>query len=250
MLIVHDKRLPQGYVDALKVKLPQVSLFPFDGAGSSAAGKVYDSILSHPDIYFFQLNDNTVVHAPSLTDEQIRPLKERGMNLIKGAGDPFGTYPDTVRYNAVRIGRTVLHDLQHTDPVIIDAARGEGLETVHVEQGYTRCSTLAVSDNAFITSDEEIASAGKALGMEVLLLFPGDVFLAGEKYGFIGGTGGRTPDGTVILLGDIRRHPQYEAAQDFLIRCACGHIFLEDMPLYDAGGLFIAGGVQKLFLYR
>lgn len=239
MVIIHDKRLPPEYTKALKDRLPSLLLFPFGGPEERSEEKVYRSILCHPDIYFFQLDEGTLVHAPGLGEKQLRPLKEKGIKLIKGKGDPRGPYPYTARYNAARIGRSVFHNLDHTDPVIIDAAREKGLELVDVPQGYTRCSVLAVSDRAVITADRAVADAASERNMDVLLLEPGSVLLPGEERGFIGGAGGKTTDGTVILLGDLKFHPEVSKIEAFLAEHASGCVFLEGLPLYDAGGLIV-----------
>ena len=237
MLIIHDKRLPPEYTKALENRIPSLSLFPFGGPEKHTVEKVYESILCHPDIYFFQLDEKTLIYSPGLEETRLEPLKANGIKLIKGEGDPRGRYPYTARYNAARIGEYLFHNLDYTDPVIIRKAREKGLELVNVPQGYTRCSVLAVSDEAVITADRLIAGAASKKDMDVLLLDPGSVLLPGESRGFIGGAGGRTDDGTIILLGDLRSHPEVSKIEAFLIKNASAYVLLEGLPLYDAGGL-------------
>jgi len=240
MVIIHDKRLPAEYRQALLDGVKGVTLFPFGGMHASGAGtEVYESVSCHPDIYFFQLDERTVIHAPGLPEELLRSLKEAGVELIRGEGDPHGPYPHTARYNAARVGNFIFHNLSYTDPFILDAARERGLRSVNVAQGYARCSVLSVNDRTIITADKGIAAAAGAENMDVLLLSPGSVLLPGEKYGFIGGAGGRAPDGTVILLGDPGLHPEASEIKGFLDEHAAGRVFLEGMPVYDAGGLMI-----------
>jgi len=239
MIIIHDGRLPERYVRKLKEKFPSAVLFPFKGPDLTGVQKVYGSISCHPDIYLFQLDGKTLIHAPCLSETQLRYLKEAGVELIKGEGDPGSSYPHTARYNAVRIGDTVFHNLSYTDPVILKTACEKGLKLVNVKQGYTRCSVLALSGRAVITADKGIAETVGSEGIDVLLLHAGPVLLPGEKYGFIGGTGGMTPEGTVVLLGGVGAHAEASEIKLFFEAHTAGYIDMAGMPLYDAGGLII-----------
>jgi hypothetical protein len=232
MIILHDKRLPAEYKKALSDNLHDVFFVSFEGI----PGNVYDSISSHPDIYIFQLDEKTVVHAPGVPEEKLKELRESGIELVIGEEDPHGRYPQTARYNAARVGDFVFGNLEYTDPTIIKEACDRGLKCMNVEQGYTRCSLLAVSDNALITADGSIAQVAKNEGLEVLFISSGSVFLPGERYGFIGGAGGRIED-KVILLGSIDTHPDSEEIKDFITHNSGKIISLAGKPLYDAGSL-------------
>ncbi len=240
MLIIHDKRLPLAYKESLLDKYPDAILQPLRIKQKRGKKRVYKSILYHPDIYFFQLDEKTLIHAPALAEDQLEPLKKRGITLIKGRGDPFGEYPDTVRFNAARVGKFVFHNFRYTDPAILEVIEKKGLEPVNVSQGYTRCSMLVASDNAIITENRGIFEAARERGIDSLLLAERAVLLPGEKYGFIGGSGTRKYDGALLMLGDLRMHPEVSRIEHFLNACRIQFTLLEDMPLYDAGGLVIA----------
>ncbi|MFC1548764.1 DUF6873 family GME fold protein [Candidatus Omnitrophota bacterium] len=217
----------------MKEELPDVTFCAFEGIRD----RVYDSISCHPDIYFFQIDERTVIHAPGIPEDKLRILKGSGMELVAGEKDPQGIYPDTARYNAARVGDVIFHDLEITDPVIIDSARKRGLRTVSVKQGYTRCSLLAANDKALITSDRGIAEAAESVGINALFVSSGAVVLPGEKHGFIGGAGGGISGDKVILLGSLDEHPQKKEIRNFLGRYCDLLVELEDLPLYDAGSL-------------
>ncbi|MGB2661176.1 MAG: DUF6873 family GME fold protein [Candidatus Omnitrophota bacterium] len=232
--IVHDKRLPVEYKEALRAKFPSAVLHPFAGRG-----EIYESISCHPDIYLFQLDEKTVIHAPGLPEEDLHALKRAGLNLIKAAEDPNGVYPGTVRHNASRVGRIIFHNLKHTDPIILEKAREKRLKHVQVGQGYTNCSVMVLGEEALVTSDASIAEKARAEGLDALHVSKGPVLLPGEKYGFLGGTSGRMPDGTILILGDIDSHPDAPKIKAFMAKHNAGYIDLKGLPLYDAGGLFI-----------
>ena len=236
MLVIHDHRLPYEYIEALSGKISCDAWYSLNAPVDS---KVYSSVSSHPDIYFFQLDHNILIHAPAVPEDLLQGLKKNGMDLIKGESDPGSAYPETARYNAVRVGRMVFHDLRCTDPAILKKARETGLRTIHVAQGYTRCSVLLLNDRALMTSDRGIARAAVELGIEVLLIAPGHISLPGERHGFIGGAGCRLPGDSVVLLGDIAHHPDAVRIKGFFEEQGVNLISLPGLTLYDAGGLMI-----------
>ncbi len=238
MIIIHDKRLPTEYVKGLKERLPEVSFVPFRPQ-AFCEQKVYESILCHPDIYFFELDEKTVIHAPSVGEKYLRILKANNISLIQGDRAPGGLYPDTALYNALRVGNAVFCNSKCLDAVVLEEIKKRKLNIIEASQGYARCSILKVNDKALITSDKGIAAAARGAGVEVLLLPAGQIQLPGEKYGFIGGAYGKTRSGKLIFLGDFKLHPQAEEIEDFLFKHSVLYIGVEALPLYDAGGLIV-----------
>lgn len=237
MIILHDKRLPDEYGKALADSMQDAVFIPFGGI----PGRAYGSISCHPDIYFFQLDEKTVVHAPGVPQDVLETLEKHGIELIKGEEDPGSRYPGTARYNAARAGNLVFGNFEYTDPAIKKAAADKGLKCVNVKQGYTRCSLLAVNNGAIITADTGIARAARNEGLEVLLVTQGSVSLPGEKYGFIGGAGGSIQD-TVILLGSIDAHPDSGRIKGFVAGNSARVLNAGNGPLYDAGGIMCFTG--------
>ena len=242
MIIIHDSRLPQEYLSELKGKLPRATLIPFEG------GDVYESIRCHPDIHFFKLDDHTIIHSPAVNFDVLRTLAERGIDLIRGEEKPFGKYPDTAGYNAIRAGDVLFHNREHTDGKILAECAKRGLRVVDIKQGYARCSVIAVGDRALITSDRGIAVSAREEGFDVLLLPAGNIELPGEGYGFIGGASGNMPDGTVVFLGDIRHHPEGSEISAFLDKNDVKSMILTGFPLYDAGSLLIFDKLSNIKL--
>ena len=237
MIIVHDKRLPERYKEALKSKVPDIEFIPFEGIASE--NKVYQSIFSHPDIYLFQLDKRAIVHAPGVSRDNLKPFLEKDFTLIKGEEDPGGRYPDTVRYNAVRVGGHVFCNQDHIDPAVAREVKKRDLKSVSINQGYARCSTLPVGEEAIITTDNGIADAAAKEGLDVLLVSPEGIILPGEKRGFIGGTGGACPDGTLVILGDLDMLPEGQRIKRFITKHKVRLITLDNMAPYDAGSILI-----------
>lgn len=234
MFIVHDKRIPGDYTRSLKKQMPGAELIPFECPG----GEAYSSIYSHPDIYLFRAAKDILVHSPGINKDLIYILADSGIDLIQGQGVPGNMYPKTAIYNAVRIGGMIFHNFDITDKSIIDLSEKCHLKRVDISQGYARCSVLACSDSSLITSDAGIKIKAEAEGLHVLLAAPGHIELPGEKYGFIGGTGGLTPEGTLVILGDLASHPGKSRLEGFIKKNCAGLIQVKGLPLYDGGGLF------------
>lgn len=232
MIAIYDKRFPDRHKEALRKKLPDVLFHPFSVPKNN---NVYESIIYHPDIYLFQLNQKIIIHSKGLPGETLDLLKKSGMELIEGKRIPNGIYPDTAYYNAVSIGNYFLHNLKYTDPVILDNAKKQGFEIINVSQGYVRCSVVILNDNTVITSDNGIAESLKKLNFNVLKISQGSVELPGEKYGFLGGASGLMPDGRVLFVGDIDYHPDVLKIKAFLYNHKVNYITLKNLPLYDCG---------------
>lgn len=238
MLIVHDHRIPREYLDAITRKFPGALFFPFKGPRSGAS-KVYYSIFSHPDIYFFQIDERTLVHAPSLSEDLFLRLRDEGIRLIEGEKDPSGEYPSTALYNAARIGGVILHNFKATDKGLSEVVKALGMERLDVSQGYCACSVVPAGKRGLVTADEGIACEAKKRGFDTLLVSRGHVNLPGERYGFLGGTCGVLPDEGILFLGDITRHPDGESIIAFLSGRGVNIVSLEGLPLLDAGRLII-----------
>ncbi|MBQ1825813.1 MAG: hypothetical protein II113_04265, partial [Firmicutes bacterium] len=112
-------------------------------------------------------------------------------------GDPARlspAYPGDIIYNACSTGKFFIHNLKYTAPELLGKVEELGLIRVNVSQGYAKCSTCVVGEDAIITYDRGIAKAADAAGMDVLVIEPGHVDLPGYDTGFIGGASGLVRD--------------------------------------------------------
>ena len=144
--IIADSRMPEEAKKNLKKLGDVLFLNPTE--------TTYKSISAHPDIFFFQTKDG-LIYAPNAPKRIIKELKKRKIKLTEGKKEVGKKYPETVPYNAVCIGDTLIHNLKHTDSTILSLYENH----IHVNQGYTRCNLVALNENAFITSDEGIFNA-------------------------------------------------------------------------------------------
>jgi len=232
MVLIYSEDIPVDYLKALRGHYPEAEFISLPKINS-----VYSCIASHPDIFFFNLDAETLLYAPLLPVGLINTLKDHAINVVPAGKHPEGSYPFTAALNAVRVGDFVFHNTYITDEKIKKEAHNAGLSFIHCNQGYTRCSIVPVKDNGLITQDPGIAKAGRKRGLEVLLVDNANVILPGERYGFIGGATGVLNDGKIIFLGDISRHSSFKEIERFLRAHDVDYLHMPGLPLFDAGSL-------------
>ena len=210
----------------------------------------YNSISSHPDIFFFQ-KDDALIYAPNAPKRIIKELKKRKIKLIEGKKEVGKKYPETVPYNAVGIGNLLIHNLKHTDETILSSYENH----INVNQGYTRCNLLALNENAFITSDVGIFNAvnrqqttdnslypheslvetyGRT---SVLYIDPKQIKLEGQKNGFFPGCCGVWKN-NLIVCGSTKNLKEKAELDKFLKENNFNLIELYDGDLVDVGSVF------------
>ena len=142
-------------------------------------------------------------------------------------------YPRDVLFDALAVGDT----LYGKEGTVSRVLRREYRHFVPVKQGYARCSVAMLSDRAAVTADRGLADALRRSGVAVLDIRPGHIALPGYDYVFIGGAGGRLPDGTYVFFGDLTSHPDGEAICRFAEEQKISAVSLSDEPICDHGGI-------------
>lgn len=186
------------------------------------SGIVADPVSCHPDMFMCRMGaDNDSV--------LIRYSEGAGINLRS-------EYPHDIAFNAACTGGYFIHNLKYTAPPLIQCAEELGMKLINVKQGYAKCSTVIVDEDAVITYDRGLAKACTRAGMDVLMVTPGHVLLPGYDTGFIGGASGRIGD-TVYFNGDLRAHPDYESIISFIEGRGLSVKWFEEWPLTDIGSI-------------
>lgn len=203
------------------------------------------TVAAHADTLIYSDGSAHIINAEyaERLPEKIREL------LVKTQEAPYGDYPTDTAFNALRVGRYLFARLAGLSPTVRSLAEESGLTLVNVNQGYARCSTLALMGaRAAITADEGMALAMEEHGIRVKLITPGHIKLHGCEYGFIGGASfvyepqnccslsrfGRY----VYFFGDLQRHPDGAAIAEFIQHCGYEVISLGG-ELTDFGGAVI-----------
>lgn len=196
-----------------------------------------EPVNGHPDMVIHPVDLETFVVAPNVYDYYRNVLKDKSIKVIKGGKTLSRNYPEDIAYNVARIGRYAVHNLQHTDQVLKYYLEEAGIEFIHVNQGYTKCSTAAVNDNMALTSDLPIHEKLKSYNIDCMYISPEVVRLKGYDHGFIGGCAGLINEKIFLLTGRIPDKDILSTLKKF-IRSA-GYIYDEasNGQIIDLGSL-------------
>lgn len=199
---------------------------------------LYEAISFHPDILYHHLGGNKIVYAPGVNQRVNTALENLGFRLISGSIRLGDKYPLNIAYNVARVGRLAFHNLKYTDPVLANELISEGVELVHVNQGYAKCSISVVDDSSIITSDPGIAKVAVKKGLDVLLIEPEEgIKLPGVSYGFIGGSSGLIDEKKWLITGDILSLKSSEKIFQFLQKRCIDIVHLPGQPVVDIGSI-------------
>ena len=236
--IIADARMPEEAKKNLKKLGDVLFLNPTD--------ITYKSISAHPDIFFFQTKDG-LIHAPNAPKRIVKELKKRKIKLTEGKKEVGKKYPETVPYNAVGIGDTLIHNLKHTDETILSLYENH----IHVNQGYTRCNLVALNEKTFITSMEDYKTtrlqdykledaetqSHKDAEFKVLYIDPKQIKLEGHDHGFFPGCCGVWKN-NLIVCGSTKHLKEKEELDKFLKDNGFNLIELYEGELVDVGSVF------------
>ncbi|MFA9423014.1 MAG: DUF6873 family GME fold protein [Sedimentibacter sp.] len=187
--------------------------------------ELQEPVNGHPDMVVFPVDYETFIVAPNVYDYYKNVLEGKGIKVIKGGKTLCRNYPEDVAYNVARIGRYAVHNLQHTDQVLKYYLEEAGIEFIHVNQGYTKCSTAAVSENKALTSDLLIHEKLKSYNIDCMYINPEVVYLKGYNHGFIGGCGGLINKNIFLVTGKICDENILNPLKNFIQ--AAGYIYEE-----------------------
>lgn len=204
----------------------------------SAHKALYGAVCSHPDMLLHHVGGNLIVYAPGTDAGLLNALRYCGFSLLQGEKELTGTYPGDIAYNVARVGKYYFHNLRYTDPVIADYMNRLGIEPVHIEQGYAKCSILPVDERSIVTTDAGIAKAAEKKGLDVLLLECGSsIRLAGLNCGFIGGSCAMISDRLCAVNGSLRKLADSERLISFLSEKQISIIELSNYDVTDIGSI-------------
>ncbi len=197
---------------------------------------VNPAISCHPDIQLFLIDQKTIIVHKNIEIEFKNKLLAMNYDLIESAASLSLNYPGDILLNAYQTKEYFIHNINFTDSNLLVHLGKK--KQISVKQGYTKCSILPISDKAFITSDPSISSALLPFGFDILKLPYGDILLPGYNYGFIGGCGGVSPKGELLIFGDLKNYIYYRDVLNFLLKYDIKPISLSSGKLKDRGSIF------------
>lgn len=192
------------------------------------------AVSSHADMAALHLGGNRVIVDKSQLNLK-HQLLENGFAVYETSEKIAGKYPDDIKLNFTVIGDKIIGNTRYADLNLNELV--SDMQKIKVNQGYCKCSTLVVKENALITDDESIYHKMRENGTEALLVSKGDVFLKGHDYGFIGGASGKISNDTIVFFGNIFLHRDSEMIISFIREHGCSYLCTDNGPLRDIGGI-------------
>ena len=231
--VIVDKRISDGCERALRLR-------GFDPIFLPADPSLGEAVCSHPDTVLFRL-ENEIFTTADYCDAAayvFSDLREYAPHIkINFTSDIRGSrYPDDCKMNALVMGRRIFAKTDSLSPTVISAARKNGYELIHTDQGYPACTVLPLGEKLAITSDRGMAKVMSRSGIEVTLISRGHIALPPHEYGFIGGASG-VCDGEVYFFGSLELHPDAGIIKNTIEAAGFSAISLSDEPLRDLGGM-------------
>ena len=125
-------------------------------------------VASHPDMLMWFHKDRVVTFADyaPLAKQTLDALSEIGYTVLLDQTPPKDKYPHDVPMNCATVGNKLIANTKFASRLVL----GEGLEAVHTQQGYAKCATVTVSDNAIISADPSICQAAKSSGISSVVM--------------------------------------------------------------------------------
>ncbi|MDU1347866.1 DUF6873 family GME fold protein [uncultured Clostridium sp.] len=201
------------------------------------SSKLYDAVCGHPDMLIHIISKTLLMTHPSMDKTFINLLQnDFNFDVIFSKNELKEEYPYDITLNAVNLSNYFIHNIKYTDEYLLKHIKDKTF--INVNQGYSKCSTAIINDNAIITSDKSIAKALSNTDIDILLLPPGDIELPGLNYGFIGGSCGLLDNNHLVFYGNLKNYKYGNEVLGFLDKYSITPIYLSDSKLIDRGSIF------------
>ena len=200
---------------------------------TKANKNVLKGLDTHPDILVHPLSSGDLV----VYRDNIEYYKEifKDKNVIPSSSKLSAKYPGDIHLNAFVFKNFFIHNLKHTDQVILDYYKNRGYDLVNIKQGYAKCSCLVTHDFV-ITSDGGLYETLKDL-IPIYKIDHGGIKLKNFNYGFIGGASG-VLDKKIFFTGDFSHHSSYEEILKIINKYDYEIEILSKDPIEDFGSIY------------
>ncbi len=228
MLIFCDKRVPKKVLSNLS-KLGEVVEFFNENLNPSP-------LSGHVDIHICQTPQQYIV-TPNLPIKYYNILEQFNINFRIGETPINSFHPNISLYNSVITKKVMICNYKTLLKSILEEYNN--LQIIDVNQSYCRCSTMAISDEVFITSD--LPTYKKLLDNNFSCFFAHSksISLPGYKYGLLGGCFGKLTNKNLIFsTGSLFKTFQNNDLKNFILSQNVELIELDEDFLFDVGGIY------------
>lgn len=200
---------------------------------TKANARVLRGLDTHPDILVHPLHSGEIVVDRDNLDYYKEIFKDK--KVIPSHSSLSAKYPSDIHLNAFTFKKIFIHNLKHTDQVILYYYKRAGYELVNIKQGYTKCSCL-VTEDFIITSDGGIYESLRDL-IPVYKIDHGQIKLQNFNYGFIGGATGVLGK-KIFFTGDFSHHSSHEEILKIISNYDYEIEILSDDTIEDFGSIY------------
>ena len=196
-----------------------------------------DFVSTHPDMQICHIGGCNFVAEPTIYQYYKKHLNLYGVNVTKGKKNISCNYPDDISYNIVITKSFLMHNIKYTDDIVIQYVQSLNKSIYNVKQGYTKCATCVIDNNALITSDEGIYNLSIKNNIDCLLIEKDIIKLGERNDGFIGGCCGMIGYKKLLFCGDISLHKSYDKILGFAEKYGVEIISSSNEELTDVGSI-------------
>ena len=198
---------------------------------------------SHADMQVLRIDERKIVLLKGndeLNSRLTDKLKNTRYNIFyTGSGITEFVYPDCVKLNIAVVGKNAIGNFKYADSLTVDVLKNSGYNFIDVKQGYAKCSSAVVGDNAIITSDISVFKSAVKNGIDCLKISEGHIELCERYEGFIGGASFLMDRSTLAFTGDVTAHPDYMNIKSFCLNYGVRLLSLTASRLCDVGGVIL-----------
>lgn len=222
----------EKYKDRLNDRLLSLDLEPIWMPDNPC---VDERLSGHCDLAAVHLGGKWVMLSDYLRGTEFEAkLRLLGANVTFAEAPQSKQYPYDAGLNACILGARVICNPKTLSKELTEYCASSGAELISVRQGYTKCSTCVVDDDAVITSDSIIAKSCANNMIDVLRVTEPNIELSGFDSGFIGGAAFKISGDTLAFTGDIMS-AEKEIIEAFLRRKSVTPIYLSSDCAFDIG---------------
>lgn len=222
----------EKYKDRLNDKLLSLGLEPMWMPDNPC---VDERLSGHCDLAAVHLGGARLMLSEYLRGTEFEAkLRLLGANVTFAEDPQSKQYPYDAGLNVCILGARVICNRKTLSKELANYLTSSDLELISVRQGYTKCSTCVVSDDAVITSDNVIAKSCANNMIDVLRVTEPNIELSGFDSGFIGGAAFKISGDTIAFTGDIMS-AEKETVEIFLRSKSVTPVYLSSDCTFDIG---------------